>query len=104
MVSIYVSKEVKEKLYKFIRSSRISPEFGSPNRFKSPNEAVEFLLDIGFIKPLSSLEKIVNQPFVQFSMRMSDEKFDKIEKSGELRKIISEKFKRAEEGTGENEG
>ena len=104
MVSIYVSKETKEKLYKFIRSSRISPEFGSPNKFKSPNEAIEFLLEIGLRFPLSSLEKIVNQPFIQFSMRMSDEEFLKFEESGELRKIIEKKFKKAEEGTEENEG
>ena len=97
MPNIYVSKKVREELDKFIRSSRISPEFGSPNKFKSPNEAIEFLLQIGLKFPLQSLEKIVRQPFIEFKMTMSDEEFSKMEESGELRKIIAEKFNKAEE-------
>ena len=93
MPNIYVSKEVKEKLYEFIKSSRISPEFGAKNKYPSPNKAVEFLLEIGLKYPLESLEKMVKQPFINFSLRMSDEEFSKIEESGELRKIIAEKLK-----------
>ena len=93
MPSIYLSKKTKEKLDEFIRSSRISPVFGSPNKFKSPNEAVEFLLQIGLKYPLEGLENLAKKSIVQFSMRMSDEEFSKIEESGELRKIIAEKLK-----------
>ena len=97
MPNVYVSKKVKEDLYRFIRSSRISPEFGSPNKFKSPNQAIEFLLEIGLKFPLSSLEKIANQPLIEIKMSMSDEKFEEFEKSGKIREIIEEKLK-AEEG------
>jgi len=97
MPSIYVSKKVKEKLDKFIRSSRISPVFGSPNRFKSPNEAVAFLLEIGLKFPLSSLEKIVSQPFIEFKMRMTDSEFEEFEKSGKMKEFVEEKLKKAEE-------
>ena len=93
MPSIYVSKKTKEWLDKFIRSSRISPVFGSPNKFKSPNEAVAFLLQIGLKFPLSSLEKIAHQPLIEFKMEMSDEEFGKFEKSGEFKKIIEEKLR-----------
>jgi len=93
MPSIYVNKKTKEWLDKFIRSSRISPVFGSPNKFKSPNEAIEFLLQIGLKYPLESLENLAEKSLVQFSLRMSDEEFSKIEESGELRKIIAEKLK-----------
>lgn len=101
MPSIYVSKKVKEKLDKFIRSSRISPEFGSPNKFKSPNEAIEFLLKIGLKFPLSSLEKIAKQPLIELKMTMSDSEFEEFERKGELRKLVEEKLNKAEE---ENEG
>ena len=96
MPNIYVSKKVREELCQFINSSRISHIFGSPNKFKSPNEAVAFLLQIGLKFPLSSLENIVCQPFVEFKMEMSDEEFSKIEESGKLKEIISEKFKKDE--------
>jgi hypothetical protein len=103
MPNIYLSKETKEKLEKFIRKSRISPVFGSPNKFKSPNEAISFLLEIGLKFPLSSLEKIAKQPFVEFKMKMSDEEFEEFEKSGKIREIVEEKLREAEEGTEENE-
>lgn len=99
MVSIYVSKKVKEDLDKFIRSSRESPHFGAKNKYPSPNKAIEFLLQVGLKFPLSSLERLVKQPFIEFKMRMSDKDFEKIEKSGELKKIISEKLEASE---GEN--
>ncbi len=93
MPNIYVSKKVKDDLCKFINSSRVSPIFGSPNKYPSPNKAIEFLLEIGLKFPLSSLEKIACQPFVEFKMEMSDEEFEEFEKSGEIKKIIEEKLK-----------
>ena len=96
MPNIYVSKEVKEKLYEFIKSSRISPEFGAKNKYPSPNKAVEFLLEIGLKFPLESLEKMVKQPFINFSMRMSDSEFEENEKSGKIKKIIAAKFEKEE--------
>ena len=96
MPNIYVSKKVKEDLDKFIRSSRESPHFGAKNKYPSPNKAIEFLLQVGLKFPLSSLERLVKQPFIEFSLRMSDEEFSQIEKSGELRKIIEEKFEKEE--------
>jgi hypothetical protein len=86
--NIYLSNKTKRKLTKFIKSSRVSPVFGSPNRFKSPNEAIEFLLEIGLKFPLSSLEKIVRQPFIELKMRMSDSEFEEFERKGELRKLV----------------
>lgn len=97
MPSVYLSKKVKEKLDKFIRSSRVSPAFGSPNQFKSPNEAIAFLLQIGLKFPLSSLEKIARQPFVELKMSMTDEEFEEFERKGEYRKLVEEKLKKAEE-------
>ncbi len=96
MPNIYVSKKVKEDLCKFINSSRVSPFFGSPNKYPSPNKAVEFLLEIGLKFPLESLEKMVMQPFINFSMRMSDSEFEEIEKSGKIKKIIETKFEKEE--------
>ncbi len=96
MPSIYVNKKVKAKLDKFIKSTRESPQFGAKNKYPNPNRAIEFLLEIGLKFPLSSLEKIARQPFIQFSMRMTDSEFSKIEESGKLREIISEKFKKEE--------
>jgi len=93
MPNIYVSKKVKEDLSKFINSSRVSPIFGSPNKYPSPNKAIEFLLQIGLKFPLSSLENIVHQPVIEFKMEMNDEEFGKFEKSGELKKIIEEKLR-----------
>jgi len=99
MPNIYLSKQTKEKLERFIRGSRISPVFGSPNKFKNPNEAIDFLLKIGLKFPLDSLEKIVRQPFVEIKLEMSDSEFEEFERKGEYRKLVEEKLKKAEEGT-----
>ncbi len=94
MPNIYLSKKTKEKLDEFIRNSRISPVFGSPNKFKSPEEAIEFLLQIGLKYPLNSLENLAEKSLVQFSLRMSDQKFDEFEESGELRTFIEDQFEK----------
>jgi len=99
MPNIYVSKKVKEKLDKFIKSSRISPEFGAKNKYPSPNKAIEFLLKIGLKFPLEALEKMSKQKLIEFKLKMSDSEFEEFERKGELRKFIEEKFEKEEEGS-----
>lgn len=102
MPNIYLSNKTKRQLTDFIRSSRISPVFGSPNRFKSPNEAISFLLEIGLKYPLEALDKIRRQPFVEFKMTMTDEEFEEFERKGEFKKLVEEKMRKAEEGDKED--
>ena len=92
MPSIYISEETKKKLYKFIRKSRISPAFGSPNKFKTPNEAIEFLLKIGLNFSVESLESVAKQPFVTGKMRLSE--LDDPEKKKE---VVEKRFEEEEE-------
>ena len=89
--SIYVSKEVLEDLKKFIESSRLSPVFGSPKRFKSPNQAIEFLLKIGIKYPLDALD-ILAKPLAEGVM--TEEEYD----NPELKKKIVNKSVRLAEG------
>ena len=93
MPKIYVSKKVKKDLDKFITSSRVGPEFGAKNRYPTPSKAVEFLLQLGLKYPLEALEKLLKQPFMEFSLRMPDKEFEEFEQSGKLKKFIEEKFK-----------
>jgi len=75
MTSIYLPKSVHERLKRFIAKSRISPQFGSPKRFKSPYEAVSFLLKIGEKYGIETLEEIVKQVF--YCGELTEETFDR---------------------------
>ena len=91
MPTVYLREETKRRLYEFIRKSRISPAFGSPNRFKTPNEAIEFLLKIGLKFSVESLESIAKQPFVTGKMTLSE--LDDPEKKKE---VVQKRFEEEE--------
>ena len=74
MPSVYLSEETKEKLYEFIRKSRLNPIIGSSSKFKNPNEAIEFLLKIGLKYRYEILEALLKQPFVSGKMPYKDRK------------------------------
>ena len=92
MPTVYLREETKRRLYEFIRKSRISPAFGSPNKFKTPNEAIEFLLKIGLKFSIESLETVAKQPSVMGKMRVSE--LDDPEKKKE---VVEKRFEEEEE-------
>lgn len=78
MPSVYVSKKTKEKLYKFINRSRVSPEFGSPKKLKNPNMAIRFLLDFALRYEFEDLERLAKIPLTQGEMKAKDWDSEKI--------------------------
>ena len=88
MPSVYVSEETKEKLYEFIRKSRLSPIIGSPSKFKNPNEAISFCLEFGLKFRYEILEALLKQPFISGKMPYKDrkeilrKKFAEVEENG----------------------
>jgi len=73
--SIYLPKSVHERLKRFIDKSRISPNFGSPKRFKSPSEAISFFLKIGEKYSIETLEEVAKQVF--YTGEITEETYDK---------------------------
>jgi len=103
MPSIYVSRETKEKLYKVLNrdENRLSPLFGSPKRFKTPNDLIAYLLRLLDKYPFRSLDTWLNVPFVEGAIRgLTDEEFEEFEEKGELRKIVDKQFDEEEEEHG----
>lgn len=77
MPSVYVSEETKEKLYRFINRSRVSPEFGAPKRLKTPNQAIGMLLDCALRYHYDDFERIAKMP--SYVGEMSVAEFDNSE-------------------------
>lgn len=66
---IYVSKKVQKDLYQLINRSRVSPEFGSPKKLKTPSKAIEFLLKIALRYEFEDLERLARIPLIQGEMK-----------------------------------
>lgn len=92
MPTVFLREETKRRLYEFIRKSRISPAFGSPNRFKTPNEAIEFLLKIGLKFSVESLESVAKQPSVMGKMSVSD-----LDEPKRKKEVVEKRFEEEEE-------
>lgn len=91
MPSIYLRKETKKKLYEFINSSRLSPDFGAKKKYPIPDKAIEFLLKIGLNLPLKYLEGLASMYDEMESGKISgsEEELDKIDEN--LREKLEEK-------------
>lgn len=69
------------------------------NKYPNPDKAIAFLLEIGLKYGFEVLERMLKQPFVSGSLRMSDEEFEEFERKGELRKMVENQLNEAEEGS-----
>lgn len=92
--TVYVSKETKEKLYRFINRSRLSPEFGAEKKLKNPNQAILMLLDFALRYEFEDFELLTKIPLL-----MGEMKEEVFENEDARNKIILKQF----EGLQENE-
>lgn len=74
MPNIHVSEETVKKLHTFLNRSRESPEFGSPRKLKSFDNALNMLLDLALRYEFKDFENLCKLPLVEGEM--SEEDFD----------------------------
>ena len=91
MTSVYLKKSTKQKLYKFINRSRVSPVAFSEKRLKNPNQAIEMLVNFALRFAYDDFEKLTNIPLV--SGELPVEVFDNEE---ERNQIILKQFEEVE--------